>query len=732
MRRILLSTSMISLLTAAPALAQTPADAGVQVGDVIVTAQKRDENLLRAPISVSVVSAQAINDAGARNLTQLNGVVPGITFSGNASLGISPISIRGTSGTAAFLEDDPVAVYVDGVYQSSGFFSSNALADVAAVEVVRGPQGTLQGRNATAGAVLVRTADPGEQLGGYVQATTASFGYYRAQGAMGGPIADGLKVRLSLDGYTNQGWATNVFSGQHLGGGFGASARLVVIAEPSSRARLRLALAYQDIFERPALARWAVTPISPPPGPAVPAGTQTPGVPLSLTQMNDILDGHRLNQDIPTRSRSKSPSGVAQFNYDFGGVELVSVTGVSSYTNAGTTDSDGLAFQDREGYNIAKLSGHNYSEELRLQSAGEGAFSWILGGIASQTISLADFSIYNLGFTVPIRQRLNPHARQENPAYAAFGDVTWKLTDEWALAGGVRYTEESKTFSLLRQVLFVPSDAPVAPALVYNPPKRTWSDTSYRAKVSYTPSSDLLIYGSYSKGFKSGGFNAFSNDAPFDPETLLSSELGLKARFWDRRATLATSVYNNDYKNLQVNSGVPTGGFVIKNAASARISGFETEGELALTDHLRFTGNVAYIDASYRSFLNAPNILNVPVNASGNRLTRAPEWQYFTQVSYRTDIGEDWSADAKVSYKWRDQIYFAATDQNLSTFSSPSVGELGARLTFTHEPSDLAVTFYGSNLTDERVVNNESITFSYPLASFNDPRTFGVQLEKHF
>ena len=740
MRHILLASPLLSILGASPALAQVtqpPAPPATQApgadatqGDIIVTAQKRSESILKVPLSVTVVTAAALNDAGARNLSQLNGVVPGITLGGNASMGIAPISIRGTSGTAAFLEDDPVAVYVDGVYQSSGFFSSSALTDIAAVEVVRGPQGTLQGRNATAGAVLVRTADPTSELSGFIDGTVASYGYFRGQGAISGPLTKGLLARLSLDGYTNRGWARNIATGNHAGGGDGKTARLVLMTAPGGDFHARLALTYQDIQDKPALARYAVTTINPAPGQAVTA--PTPGTALSAAALNTILNDHVINENIDTNNRNRSGNVVLELGYDFGGARLVSLSGYNSYKNAGLTDSDGLPFTDRQGYNRAELRGHGWSEELRLQSTGGGMFDWTIGGLASNTISTADISIYNLTFSVPRDQRLAPSARQSNPAYAVFGDVTLHFADHWALSGGLRYTSESKTFTLVRKLLSVPSDAALAPDLVYNPPKKTWTDLSYRTKLTFTPTTDVMLYGGYSKGFKSGGFNAFTNDAPFDPETLYSGEIGVKARLFDRHLTIAASAYTNQYKNLQVNSGVLTGGFVIKNAASARIRGFEIEGDLRVDEHFKLSGNIAYVDARYTSFVNAPNIFNAPVDASGNRLLRAPEWQYFAQAEYSHALSSDLTATGKLSYRWRDKIYFAATDQNLSTFGSAPLGELGARISLHYGPADLTATVYATNLADVRRVTNEAVTFSYPLASFNEPRTFGLEISKKF
>lgn len=195
------------------------------IADIIVTAQKREERIQDVPIAITVVGGEALNRSGAKNLTELQGIAPGIFVSGNSSYGGSPISIRGTAGTNATLLDDPVAVYVNGVYQSSGTFSGTSFLDIGSIEVVRGPQGTLQGRNATAGAVLVRTADPTSTLGGYARLSVAAPLEVRGEAAIGGPLTDTLGVRLAGNFFHERGWARNTFNGDHIGGGHGYAVR---------------------------------------------------------------------------------------------------------------------------------------------------------------------------------------------------------------------------------------------------------------------------------------------------------------------------------------------------------------------------------------------------------------------------------------------------------------------------------------------------------------------------
>jgi len=265
------------------------------------------------------------------------------------------------------------------------------------------------------------------------------------------------------------------------------------------------------------------------------------------------------------------------------------------------------------------------------------------------------------------------------------------------------------------------------------PPKATWDDTSYRANLQYKLSNAANVYISTSRGFKSGGFNAFGVGAApkYDPEILDSTELGAKSYLWDRRAYFATSVYYNSYDNLQVTAGVPTGGVNIYNAAKSKIKGFEFEGQLRITDQLSLTGNVAYTRGYYTRFENGQGVDGRLTNATGNRLPNTPLWQYYLQGDYRIALGGQWETHAQVSYRWRGRVTFFGANEE-PTLIGDADGELGARLEFSYTPAALTIALFGKNLTDTRVVNGEQANFAYPVAFFNEPRVLGLQVWKQF
>ena len=726
--------------TGAPAAAT---DSG-QIGEIVVTAQKRAENISKVPLSITAVTGAQLESTASKNLEELQGVVPGVTFPKQTAYGGSTIVIRGVSGQGTFLEDDPVAVYVDGIYQASNSrFGVSDLTDIQSVEIVRGPQGTLQGRNATAGAILVHTTDPGREFGGDVRFSLATPGEYRAEGAVTVPLSDTLSLRLAGDHYAQRGFAINEATGDHIGGQISTNLRAVLKWTPSSQFWARLALNYQMLINKPASARWAYSQVNPT-GQAITVATPYQALPQAL--QDQYINNH-IDLNVSSRNNQKSPTAALEMHYNLGAVELVSLTGLSWATNDGQSDSDGLGTTGTDGtsladavtgglrqaYNQAHIIGNQQTEELRLQSNGSDRFKWLIGVFGSHAYDAFHFNIYNLKLTVPLDEIVGFRAHQQDYSGAAFADGTFKLTDQFSLTGGVRYTKESKLFHNDFSLTNFDTGTVFVGPVPNDPPRTSWGDVSYRGGANFQATKDVLLYVSYSKGFKSGGFNAFGvGPAPsFNPETLYSLEVGSKAYFWDRRAYLAVSAYTNRYDNLQVTAGVPTGGQIIENAASAKIKGFEIEGELKPSEHLTLTGNVAYTDAYYSSFLNAGAVDGSLVDASGNRLPNTPEWQYYIQGDYAFEAGTSWHGNFDLSWRWRDAVYFFGTNETPNLRGAPD-GELGARLDFTHKPSNWTIGIYARNLNNRRVVANEQVQFAYPVAFFNEPRVVGLALSKKF
>jgi iron complex outermembrane receptor protein len=740
----------ISITIAAAAIAPSaraagdrPGEAGMaatdgepQLGEIVVTAQKRSEKLLDVPISITAVSATQLNQTASKNLEELQGVIPGVTIPAATAYGGSSIVIRGTSGSGTFLEDDPVAVYVDGIYQpSNSRFGVSDLTDVQSVEIVRGPQGTLQGRNATAGAILVRTVDPSPTLDGYVSASVATPLESRESAAISLPITDTLRLRLSGDHFDEQGWARNSYNDTKLGGEKGSNIRAVMMWQPADAFSARLSLNYQTLTNTQASQRWAQSIVSPT-GQAVPNPTPFVGLPAQLEQY--YLNERTVYNNVLSSNTQASPSAALELHYQFSSMELVSLTGTNRASNKGGADSGGMDATGTNGVSlIDAVTGEvrrATTEELRLQSvAGSSPLKWLTGIYASRAVDDFRFDIFDYSLAAAGDSDVGFGAHQRDTSLAAFADATYQLTDRWSVTGGVRYSIEQKTFNNTFSVTIPEIALVVVGPLPFSPPQTSWDNTSYRGNVAYKITDDTNVYISSSRGFKSGGFNAFGvgTTPAFNPEILYSTELGVKSYFLERRGYVAASVYYNNYDNLQVTAGVPSGGVNIYNAAKARIEGFEIEGQFKVTDGLSITANVAYTDAYYTDFANGQGVDGNIVNATGNRLPNTPTWQYYLQGDYTVPLSATWDTHAQVSYRWRSKVYFFGTNEN-ADLSGAADPELGARFEFVYTPQQLTFSLYGKNLTDTRIVNGEQADFAYPVAFFNQPRIIGLQVSKKF
>ena len=728
------SASGVVAIVAAASVSDTAhaaEDSAAPFEEVIVTAQKRSERLQDVPIAISVVDDALLQSTNSRNLTELQGAVPSVFFAGNSGGGRTYITLRGATGLALNTGDEPVAIYMDDVYLARGVVIGMAdLLDTGSIEIVRGPQGTLQGRNATAGAILLRSADPTPSFEGRFSAGWSDPQEVRTQASLSGPLGDnGFAGRVAFGYIDERGWATNTYDGSALGGAESVQGRGVLTYEGTSF-EARIVADWARIKNNPALFRYAATNFSPlPTGALVPAGTATPNTPLPAETRNQIFEHDRISLFPGTNTEVETSGVSAKLTWSFADMDLVSITGARQADVSGTNDSDGLDTL-RQGYNQNNDESKQVSQEVRLQSSGDTRLSWILG--AYYFFEDQDYvdDIYNLQFTIPTRTVTQYAGELQTTSYAAFADSTFKLTDTWSLVGGVRYTKDEKEL-----------DARISPTNLttgvttntpYAPPAAEWTDTSYRGKLVYQPSEILMMFGGYGKGFRAGGYNPFAVQVPYAPETNKSAEVGVKGEVFGRRLNYSLAVYRNEYANMQLRAGVPTGGAIITNAAESLIKGVEVELVARPFDTTRLIANGAWTEAEFTSFPRARDTLDREVDASGNKLPRTPTWQYFLAAQQDFPLRNGWKLTGEANYRWRDEVVFFFTDQESPTWQDPAGGELGARLTVSTPDERWQAALFGTNLTNERMINTSGVTFSYPQVGLNKPRSVGVTVQTRF
>jgi len=737
---LFVSASVIAL--AAPAVAQT--DDGLSLDTITVTAQKRSENQQSVPIAVTTANEKFLDENDVRTLEDL--AVPGFLTTNTVNYGAAPLSIRGIGGANGggnFFNDEPVAVYVDGVYIGRLSFSTADLQDVESIQVLRGPQGTLYGRNSTAGAVLVTTKRPTDEFEGELRAGYSRFNEFRVGGVVSGPITESLSARAAIGYSDRSGFGTNIFDGSDIGGSEDFTARLSLNFSPNDSLSFDLIGEYQDRTANPALI--AVTGVGG-------VGVGSPFV--ERPDLDDVLDRNEFNVNDPNTTDTETFSISLLGDIDLGFATLNTVSSYRDYTLDGAQDSDSTGLQLFN--NNGNLASQQFSQEVRFTSNGDGPFSWIIGGYFFDESSDLFFDIRNFQGLFRLGTEAIFDATQDTSAYAVFGDATYDITDRLSLTFGARYSYEEKDFVNDQTVLIlnggtippIPPAGPLggltfAPGAVFaNPPEfaasEDFNDFSPRVVVDFQATDDLFLYASYSQGFKSGGFNSFGLAPAFDSEDINAYEIGFKSDFADSRIRLNASGFFYDYSNLQIRLPVPTGGVDIQNVAAAEISGFEVETSALVMEGFTVSASIAYLDTEITEGL-IPAISSAtpafpigiplplaPEDVSGNELTRAPKVQAFVNATYERPVGPLVAA-LSATYKFQDGVFFLETNQDTSTFSNDDWRELDLRLSISDPDSKWELAAFGQNITNNRRLTAVTALGGFPNAALNEPAKWGIE-----
>lgn len=759
---LFVTTGLALTFATLPSAAQDQAT-GSLLEEVVVTAQKRRENIQDVPVAVSALVGESLAENNVRTLQDLAASVPGFTVAANVNYGSAPMSIRGVGGANGggnVFADEPVATYVDDAFVGRLRMSTADLVDVGSVEVLRGPQGTLYGRNSTAGAVLLRSAAPSDRTEAYLNSSYASYDEKKLAGAVSGALNEDatLLARAAFGWSDRDGWAKNSLGG-HIGGGDSFTGRLYLRALPTEG--LQVDLIGEYIKSHTEAATIAIADVSAfRDAVSNPTGSNTV-YPYTLRPgLDALVDNNRFAQNVPTYSDVIGRNATLKLEWDLDAVVLNSISNYREWDLKGVQDSDGTAidpptpvFVTGNVPNIGDNDGHlidsQWSQELRLSSGADSALDWILGAFLYHEDNRID----------PIRIRnwlagpggagtlVTFNARQKTDSWALFADASYDLTPDLTLKLGARYSHEEKDFTNNQTVVTLNQFDPPGPtffaagATLAAPPRFTttesWNNFSPRAVLQYKFTDDVMAYGSYSKGFKSGGFNAFGLNAAFKPETIEAFEGGLKSTLLDGAARLNLAAFRYDYRNLQVRTPVPTGGVGIETADAATSQGLEVETTWYPTDGLRLDANLAYLDASFdkgsvsavqvSSFVFGTNPPVVKEDISGNRLTRAPKWQLSLSAKHDWDMAIG-ALSAQVGYRYQSSVFFLETQQDKPTYRGDSWSNFDARVALKPADSNWEVAAFVQNITDERHFSQVTAFFGLPNGALNEPRKIGVQV----
>jgi iron complex outermembrane receptor protein len=741
--------------------------------EVIVTAARRKQNLQKTAIAVTAVSGATLEQAGVVQPAGLNKTVAGLTIA-PAGPG-AQVYLRGVGTFSAdTFSSSPIAFNLDGVYLSLPAMTNGIFYDVSRVEVLKGPQGTLYGKNATAGAINVFTSQPTDGFNGYVSQEIGNYGLFRTTGAVNGKLTDTLSVRAAGEFFNRNGYYSDDTGRTGLAGG-----RLTALYKPNDDIRLTVGGDYQHTTgEEEPLVVFGANPANPWEGPTTAASNagiiaaRAPGAPngVGLPPFFSALLPTITKADLPLRNDNAGVRAELDWNLGFANLSVL-----GSYRHLAELFTNDSGF-----FSAQTAIGHQATAEIRLASpTGSGKLKWQVGlyyfdNSSSQFVSIDE------GFITP-----QIHYVSTDEAAAAFGEMTYSVTPSFRLTGGLRGTTETRgqdgygnnvytpaAFSSLSNVLRGEGVPPFLIPLITNStlaPERydvsnnaSFRNISLKAGAEYDVRPNSLAYATFTTGFKSGGLNpdlstrAVSN--AYQPENLDAYEIGSKNRFLDNRLQLNADAFYWDYRNhqeqyltqTQANPNVSEP--LVHNIGSATVKGFDADVDYRPTTDDRFGAQLEYLDSVFSKFryteftslgykpvtgcqtavlqeipsATNPQQLN-SVNCDGKPFTRAPRWSVNLSYQHVFHLASDLGAlTALVNTH-------LTTSQYLAVDYTPAEHEGGYTTTdllLTYEPpsADWSLTGYVRN-----VENTASYTsaFQYAFANnvtlgqINPPRTFG-------
>jgi iron complex outermembrane receptor protein len=726
-------------------LAAGPASAQTQDGleEVVVTAQRRAENVQDLAISITAFTSDSLRELGYSDLKEIAGQTPGLNANGSIGDSNPIFTIRGIGLNDTFSNNNPsTSVYVDEVLLPFSPMLSMQLFDLERVEVLKGPQGTLYGRNTTGGAINLISVKPAQETSAFVRLDYGRYDRGEIEAAIGGPLTDTLSGRLAVIAVNqSDGWQTNAFTGQTIGDKEQYAARAQLAWEPSERTDVLLRLNWgsdeSDNQLREHVGSYSA-PFSFTPCAATLEGRRDEGNCVDFLGYFDPTPDRRTVEDSSLYGHERDAdtwSGGLTISYDFDAFTLTSVTGYSEFDRVLGDDSDGAALIELDSQFSDDIE--SFTQELRLSSSGDSPLTWVAGVYYSD--DTIDGDILQALDQHIFLTRVDTNWTQKTESYAAFGQFDWAITDHWSLIAGLRYTDEDKSirydaFDLnpFGTSQFLPT--PVAG--IHN--EISNDNVSGKLGVDFHVNDDVMLYASASRGFKSGGFKAAiafnpSELDPFEPEELDAYEIGVKSTLADGRLRLNAAAYYNDWRDFQAfitenRSGINV--IVLSNAGDAEVKGFETEIAFAPVAGLDVTLGANWMDTEITKFNTVPGA----VDATGNELANAPEWMVNATARYEFAVGGgNTRAYVLAAGRYQDSQFFTVT--NNPQASQPSYSTIDARIGLRDADGRWEASLYGRNLSDELYITQAYDNYPgiFPSQYFlSEPRTYGLSVQFNY
>jgi iron complex outermembrane receptor protein len=693
-----------------------------EVEEIVVTAQRRSENLQRVPIAITVITPERLESAGVSNTLDLQAVVPGLIMNTTTSNGQTFLRGVGQDSGIPGVES-AIATYVDGIYLGAGSLGVFSLTNVEQVAVLRGPQGTLFGRNSTGGLIQITTRAPADTFGGNVQLGYGNYDTISGSGYLTGPLADGLSASLAVSGSDRRrGTILNINTGNRLLNESAITGQAKLRYRPSADWDITAQLVYGNYDNKP--------------------GTvfgEFPGT-LANDGITRYIDQHTVDLYADPYNRSENIIGSIRIVHDMGRVVLTNTSSILDWSGAASNvyAIPGLPNPNNVPAQQIGLAGsiREYQEEFQIQSAPGQSLSWIVGAFYMHDRTNLDFSVFrDANFFSSTSSVLT------TDSYSLYAQATKSLLANTRLTLGARYTIDRRSLSGITNLGVQP------PATL--PPQRSWSEPTWRVAIDHDFAPDIMGYISYNRGFKSGNYaNSAITSPPANPETNDAFEAGLNTRLFGRRLRLNMSGFYYSYRNLQVRALSPAGGLLVYNAAAARIYGLDVDFEAILAPGLTVGGGFEVLHAKFTDFptglyyaptpITAPEIATLGCTGTpsarnggnttlvcdltGNNLARAPKFSANVRLQY------DWtiSGVGDFSFNVADQYlngYYFEPDNNLR---QPGYHWITSSLSLAPAGSAFTLRAWVTNLFNARTSINSSSTTGTYLYAPGETRMYGV------
>ena len=729
------------------AVAQTSGQPG-QLQTITVTAERRLENIREVPSAVSALQGEVLEvlNTSGQDVRLLSGRVPSLNVESSFGRAFPRFYIRGYGNTDFRLNaSQPVSLVYDDVVQENPILKGFPIFDIDRVEVLRGPQGTLFGRNTPAGVVKFDSVKPTKKLEGYGSIGFGTYQTVNAEGAANVPLGDGLAMRVSLLNQTRDDWVRNTVAAgptQKLEGYRDSALRAQLLYDGGNALSVLANVHARDYKGSARLFR---------------ANIIQPGT-------NNLVAGFdpaTISIDGKNASELQNFGANLRVKLDLGGMALYSITGletVKTYSRGDIDGGFGASFLPKSGPGVIPFASESadgmpehsqFTQELRLESNIAGPLSWQAGVfLFRESYKVESFSYDSLAGNA---QDGYQRVKQTNDAYAVFGALNYAVTSDLKLRGGLRYTKDQKSFNVedYNNSGFVPcvlsKKCTLAQLGAQGPLSASPSDGkfSWDASAGYALDKNTNVYVRYATGFRASsvqGAGAFNNQSVAKAETNESIEAGIKADLFDKRSRVAFNVFSYTVKDLQLTAvGGAANANVLLNAKKASGQGFELDFQSYITDQLLTTIGVGYNDTQIKDpglavavcascTVTNPKTTGGLALVNGNPLPQAPKLTGSFTLKYSQPVANG-EVYAFTDWVYRDKVNFFL--YRSVEFTGKALMEGGLRVGYTWGNGRYDVAAYGRNITNQiRVVGG--IDFNNLTGFINDPRTFGVQFKANF